>query len=139
MRLFDNKITLKNERIACAILAIGSLAVCLFLSFIFWVTKVNGLLCLFYGFGFGSAVNFLFTLSYCVAGGLKNSYEIVVCRWKNFFESLKISFSYAVDEFIQNIKDEGMIFWVYVLIIISQAVFAGFCFAFLIGYYDSIM
>jgi hypothetical protein len=67
-------------------------------------------------------------VSFIIAGGLKNSFSIVQERWADFIENLKISFGFALKDFFTHIKNEGMVFWLYILVMIIQLVTASHCF-----------
>ena len=140
MGIINPKVTVKHEIGTCALLAVSTFLFSLliyaaFSSFSRGPEETN----IYYGFGFGCATSFVFMLAFIVAGGLKNSYEIVVSRWMDFFESLQISFKFAISEFFENIKDDGMVFWLYILIMIIQVYVAYYCFSFLIDYFGIVI
>lgn len=129
MALKDSKITVKNECITCALVLIGTALFSLFIFYIFdKLSSGPKHANIYYGFGFGSAAGFLFMVSFIIAGGLKNSFSIVQERWADFIENLKISFGFALKDFFTHIKNEGMVFWLYILVMIIQLITASNCF-----------
>ena len=140
MRLTDNKITVKNECMTCAIVLIGTVLISIGLRWLFHRLENNpGLTDWYYGFGFGSAAGFLFMVSFIIAGGLRNSFYILLERWKDFFKNLQISFGFALESFFSHIKDEGMVFWLYILVMVVQAVTAYYCLSNLANQFMGIM
>lgn len=65
--------------------------------------------------GFGAG--FLFQISCVVAGLTKGTFSVVVRRVANLFEDLSVSFRFAIKFYISDIKENGIVFWIYFLLI----------------------
>ena len=65
----------------------------------------------------GCGVGFLFQLSTALCGLLKGTFKVVITRIKNFFSNLTINFKFAIKYYWDDIKTEGIVFWIYFLII----------------------
>ena len=126
MALRDSKTTVKNECATCVLVLIGTALFSLMIYYLFDKLS-NGpeSANIYYGFGFGSSAGFLFMISFIIAGGLKNSFSIVLERWSDFIENLQISFGFAIKDYFTHIKDEGMVFWLYILVMIIQLLVAS--------------
>lgn len=136
MGLTDTKITVKNEVVTNIIIFIGSILISLLIYGLF--TKLSrgpSELNIYYGFGFGFAAGFLFMVTFIIVGGLRNSFYIVLGRWVDFFANLKISFGFSLRCFFDDIKSEGMVFWLYILLMVVQFKVAYYCFDILIDYF----
>ena len=136
MGIVNPKVTVKHECFTCLLLPLGTILFC-FIIYLAFDKLSSGpeFANLYYGLAFGCSTSFIFMLAFAVAGGLKNSFNIVVRRWMDFFESLQISFKYAVSEFFEQLKDEGMVFWLYILIMVVQVAVACYGFSVLIEYF----
>ena len=69
------------------------------------------------GIGFGVGV--LFHISCVIAGLFKGLFAIVVRRFAEFFDNLSISFKFAIKLYYEDLKENGMVFWIYFIIISS--------------------
>ncbi len=69
---------------------------------------------------FGSLVGDMFYISCCIAGLLKGKFKVVVNRIKEFKENLAISFKFAIKYYWENIKEEGIAFWIYFIVIFAN-------------------
>lgn len=65
------------------------------------------------GFGCG----FLFQMTCILSGLFKGTFKVVVNRVKNFFSNLSINFKFAIKYYWEDIKSEGVVFWIYFLIV----------------------
>ena len=136
MGLRDSKITVKNECITCLFITIDTILFSCLLYLIFdkakeLPTHVNW----YYGFGFGCATGFLFMICFIIAGGMKNSTHILIERWVDFFENLRISLGFAFSSLFTHIKNEGMAFWLYILLMAAQIGVSYYCLANLAALY----
>ena len=132
----NNKITVKNEIMTCVIVLVGTFLVSLVITYLFNRLS-NGPkdLNIVYGLGFGFAAGFLFMITFIIVGGLKNSFSLVAERWVEFFQNLKISFGFAVSSFFDHLKHEGMVFWLYMLVMAIQFQVAFHNIMILVNYY----
>ena len=71
-------------------------------------------------FSFG--VTTLFNLSCIIAGLFKGTFIVVVRRIRDFFENLTISFKFAIKSYIVDLKEGGITFWIYFLIIVLDVI-----------------
>ena len=81
----------------------------------------------------GVGCGFLLQLSCILSGLMKGTFKVVTNRVKNFFSNLTINFKFAVKYYWDDIKTEGVVFWIYFLILGTT-----FAFAF-IGIFNSYM
>ncbi len=65
--------------------------------------------------GVGSGL--LFQLTCILSGLIKGTFKVVVNRVKNFFSNLSINFKFAIKYYWEDIKSEGVVFWIYFLIV----------------------
>ena len=66
---------------------------------------------------FGSGVAFIFQFSCVIAGLFKGTLKVVIARLKEFFGNLSISVKFAYKYYFENIKEEGVVFWIFFVII----------------------
>ena len=71
------------------------------------------------GLGFG--VGFIFHISCIIAGLFKGTLKVVINRVKTFFENLSLSKKLAFRCYWDDIKSEGIVFWIYFIIIFANA------------------
>ena len=67
--------------------------------------------------GFG--VGFIFQFSCVFAGLTKGTLSVVVRRVANLFDDLSISVKYAFKCYLADIKENGIVFWIYFIIVTS--------------------
>ena len=48
---------------------------------------------------------------------MKGTFKVVINRVKNFFSNLTINFKFAIKYYWDDIKTEGVVFWIYFLIV----------------------
>lgn len=89
-----------------------------FVTLIFWSafsrwSRLSDEKVLFVSLAFGCLVAFLFELCCVLDGLLQGSLKVVFARMIEFFSNLSISFKFAVKSYFNNIKEEGMVFWIY--------------------------
>lgn len=72
------------------------------------------------GFGVGS----LFHISCIIAGLFKGLFSIVINRIAEFFSNLSISFKFAFKLYIEDLKTNGMVFWIYFVIVLLFIAFS---------------
>ena len=65
----------------------------------------------------GVGCGFLFQMGCVIAGLFKGTFKVVVARVKEFFSNLSVNFKFAIKYYWENIKSEGIVFWIYFLII----------------------
>lgn len=68
---------------------------------------------------FSGAVASLFQLSCVVAGLFKGTFKVVIERMKELFGNLTISFKFAMKHYWENIKAEGIVFWIFFVIMVT--------------------
>ncbi len=84
----------------------------------FYGDKLNKFASLFLGFGVG----FIFQLS-CIIGGLfKGCFIVVIKRIIGFFDNVRYSFKMAVKLYFDDIRENGIVFW-----LMFPIVFTTFC------------
>ncbi len=66
------------------------------------------------GFGLGT----LFHLSCAVCGAFRDSFRVVTKRLAEFFDNLTISVKFAFKGYWWNIKENGVAFWIYFVIML---------------------
>lgn len=76
------------------------------------------------GLGFGVGV--LFHISCIIAGLFKGTFKVVINRVKTFFENLSLSRKLAFRCYWQDIKSEGIVFWIYFTIITANALVSAY-------------
>ena len=76
------------------------------------------------GFGCG----FLFQVSCILCGLFKKCFKAVIKRVVGFFENLSISFKFAFKMYIDDLVEDGIVFWIYFIIlsITLQLALSGF-------------
>ena len=74
---------------------------------------------LYSSLAFGSGVAFIFQFSCVIAGLFKGTLKVVISRLKEFFGNLSISAKFAFKYYFENIKQEGIVFWIYFDIIVA--------------------
>lgn len=67
-------------------------------------------------FGFGTGT--LFFLSCAISGLFKGTFKVVINRIGEFFGNLSVSVKIAFRYYIVNIKEYGVVFWIYFLIFV---------------------
>lgn len=72
---------------------------------------------LFSAMAFGCGVAFMFQLTCIIAGLFKGTLTVVIKRLKEFFGNLSISAKFAFKYYFENIKEEGIVFWIFFVII----------------------
>ena len=72
---------------------------------------------------FGCGVAFLFQFSCVIAGLFKGTLKVVLRRLKEFFSNLTISIKFAYKYYFENIRQEGVVFWIF-FVIIGATLFA---------------
>lgn len=132
----NNKISFFNDLATSILLFIGTILCILFFAALFSdKSTVGEAISLYYGYAFGCGLAALFTLSFIISGGLRNSFWVLIRRWVIFFQNLNISIGYAIREFFRNIFEEGVAFWCYIAVIIFQVYHCYIGFAKLIEIY----
>lgn len=79
----------------------------------------------YYGQGFGYCLGALFQLSCYMSGVLKRPFSVVVERIKEFFQNLIVSFRFALHCYWDNLKTNGITFWVYLLITVFTILYGA--------------
>ncbi len=69
---------------------------------------------------FGCGVGVLFHLSCLIAGAFKESFQVVKERIKEFFSNLSVSTSLAFKWYFDDLKTEGVVFWIYFAIVATN-------------------
>ena len=103
---------------SAVILTIVPIAVTLFF---YWVigkySNMNDQQVLYSSIAFGCGVAFLFQLMCIIAGLFKGTLKVVINRLKEFVSNLSISAKFAFTYYFENIKSEGIVFWIFFVII----------------------
>ena len=103
---------------SCIMLFLFTAGMILFFYIIFGnFTMMQGKEKTYCALGFGGLVGSLFSLSCAIAGLFKGTFIIVKNRIVEFFENLSISFKFAIKYYIENIKEYGIVFWIFLTII----------------------
>lgn len=69
------------------------------------------------GFGFG--IGSLFHISCAIAGLFKGTFKVVKNRIGDLFSNLKVSAKFAFKYYWEDVKSEGIVFWIYFVIILT--------------------
>ena len=72
---------------------------------------------LYFSMMIGIGCGLLFQVSCVLCGLLKGTFKVVVNRVKNFFSNLSVNFKFAFKYYIEDIKTDGVVFWIFFLII----------------------
>lgn len=75
---------------------------------------------LYSALGLGFGVGFLFHLSCVLAGLFKGTFKVVVNRIATFLSDLRTSKKLAIMVYKDDLRENGMVFWPYFFIIISN-------------------
>ena len=75
---------------------------------------------------FAYGLGFVIQISCAFAGAFKGSLKVIFKRIREFFDDLIISFKYAVKSYFDNIKNDGVLFWIYLYIILGTLAIAIF-------------
>lgn len=67
----------------------------------------------------GYGVGFLFQMACVIAGLFKGSFKVVVKRVVGFFDNVRYSFKMAVKLYIDDVKEDGLVFWIMFFIILA--------------------
>ncbi len=107
--------------LSCFLLIIVPIAMYFFMVLVFKKfdknphEELNTYTCIVLGVGVG----FLFQLS-CIFGGLfRGTFSVVVKRVVNFFDNLTISFRFAWKMYVDELKEDGVVFWIILIIILA--------------------
>ena len=90
-----------------------------FIMFVFFkvifhlYTKMTPDQILYSSLAFGAGIASIFQLSCVVAGLFKGTLKVVLLRLKEFFGNLSISVKFAFKYYFENIKQEGIVFWIF--------------------------
>ena len=68
---------------------------------------------------FGCGVGWIFQFTCILSGLFKGTFKVVIERIRELFENLTISFKFAMKHYWENIKAEGIVFWIYFIIVNS--------------------
>ena len=52
-----------------------------------------------------------------IAGIFKGTIVVIIKRIKEFFETLNISFKLAIKSYFDNVKEDGLVFYIYFIIV----------------------
>lgn len=115
----ENKGPYHGVIVCCLILILGPILLTLFLKHFIniWEHKpseINHLTAIVLGYGVGC----LMDISYILLGFMNKPFQAVKIRIKELIEDLKISKKLALKGYIFNIKEEGIVFWIYLIIMI---------------------
>lgn len=103
----------------CVILLVVPLIIFALLYFAFdRFSRFSDELDLYSSIAIGFGAGFLFQLSCVIAGLFKGLFTVVVHRICTFFSDLRISRKVAIRIYIEDLKENGIVFWVYLFIIL---------------------
>ena len=83
----------------------------------------------------GLGVGFLFHMSLIIAGILEESFRVVIRRVIGFFDDLKFSFKIAWGCYVDDIRENGVAFWILFAIMVVNFCFFWSGLRFIIEYY----
>lgn len=69
---------------------------------------------------FGLLVGFLGHIMMCIMGLFKGEFKAVVKRIAHFFSNVKVSFKFALTFYWEDLKEDGINFWVFSSIILTN-------------------
>lgn len=81
-------------------------------------TQIEILTIIVFGFGMG----IFFDLGCIIAGLMTGTFSIVKARVADFFDDLVVSFKFAVQSYFNNIKENGIVFWIYLSIMAATVI-----------------
>lgn len=102
---------------SCLLLIIVPIAMYFFFN---WVFKSFGMPAeerKYCALAFGFLIGSLFSLSCALAGLFKGTFTVIKNRISEFFGNLSISFKFACRYYWENIKEYGVVFWIFFIII----------------------
>ena len=104
--------------------------IAIYLLFNYYITKYqkfeeefNAYSAVVLGFGVG----FIFQFSCVIAGLTKGTLSVVLSRIGELFSNLSISPRFALKCYIADIKENGIVFWIYFIIIGSWELMCSIC------------
>ncbi len=74
------------------------------------------------GFGFG--IGSLFNISCAIAGLFKGTFKVVKKRIRDLFSNFRVSIKFAFKYYWEDIKSEGIVFWIYFFMILTFIILA---------------
>lgn len=81
-------------------------------------TEIENLSIVFFGFGMG----IIFDIGCMIAGLMKGTFSVVQNRIATFKDDLIVSFKFACKSYINDIKENGIVFWIYLSIMILTVI-----------------
>lgn len=75
---------------------------------------------LYSAMGLGFGVGFLFHFSCILAGLFKGTFKVVINRLATFFSDLRTSRKLAVMVYMDDLRENGLVFWPYAFIILTN-------------------
>ena len=118
------KFSVKTLTIMCLVLFFVAVPFTLILRISIPRTDENLYASLMFGHGFA----FLFQWVFVFIGFLDGTFKVETLRLKNFVSNVKINGKYARNMLIDDIKSNGLIFWLFLLIMILTVVIIVICF-----------
>lgn len=91
-----------------------------------------------YSVAFGGLFGFLFHILCIIFGLIKNEINVVRERWSEFYDNLIVGFGFSVKQLFYDIKSNGLYLWLYLSIMLCNALFSVNSFLFLLTYYSMI-
>lgn len=118
------KFSVKTLTIMCLVLFFVAVPFTLILRISIPRTDENFYASLMFGHGFA----FLFQWVFVFIGFFDGIFKVETLRLKNFVSNVKINGKYARNMLIDDIKSNGLIFWLFLLIMILTVVIIVICF-----------
>ena len=72
-----------------------------------------------YAYSIGGTLALGYQIIFLISGGWSRSFYIFLERWKDFFDDIKISFKFAITSFFENIFNNGVVFLLYLFVLLS--------------------
>lgn len=91
-------------------------------SFVVDRVTINDYSCICLGFGTG----LIYQSAVILAGSLKEDFKALFTRIRNYFENLQVSRSFAKRMHRDDLKEDGIEIWIYILIIFLNFLFFMF-------------
>lgn len=109
--------------IVCAVMIIVPFV---FFGVLYWAMSANSsetpYACLYTSLSIGFALGSLTHLSFVIVGLFRGTFAVVINRWVEFFANAKISVKGAFRWYWQSVKHDGIVFWLYFVIIVATLV-----------------
>lgn len=89
-----------------------------------------------HAFSIGGTLAIGYQVIFLISGGWERPINIFLERWKDFLADIKISFKFAVISLFDNLKNNGVVFLLYVFILLNTINMCVHGFSYLIELYN---